>query len=131
MRLLIINSKATLRPINQTLNTNGTTHLTFINLKAATILVLFLVFGININGQPKEYTNNDGIKPGKRKAVLILSDGRTIELSASDSLNHSQQNKFITKADTIKAHSLPDITTKCLQTPHPNTITYKNSLKRE
>ncbi len=48
------------------------------------------------------YADKDGIKPGKRKAVLILSDGRKVELSACDSLNYSNNSTWVLKNDSIK-----------------------------
>jgi hypothetical protein len=44
----------------------------------------------------------DKIKPGKRQAVLILSDGTTIQLTENDSLDYTSQINVSVQKDSIQ-----------------------------
>ncbi len=70
----------------------------FMVLSMATLMTSF---AINDNHQREKWlADGDEIKPGKRKAVLILSDGRKIELSGNDTLIFSNAGMSI-KVDSM------------------------------
>ncbi|MCU4155799.1 hypothetical protein J1N10_07405 [Carboxylicivirga sp. A043] len=122
MRFLITSPKQVILPIYQKLKQANTISKSNINLQIVTFLTFIsLNLSLDIVGQQKTVKYGDGIKPGMRKAVLILSDGRTIELSENDSLNYSQKNKIIISSDSLKAS--PDSKTK---DQHTLTILPKN-----
>jgi len=52
------------------------------------------LFSLNILAQNKYDNKKEIITPGKRQAVLILSDGSRVKLSANDSLNYSTLNEI-------------------------------------
>ncbi|MCT4586243.1 MAG: hypothetical protein N4A71_00320 [Carboxylicivirga sp.] len=65
------------------------------------IIIGIIIFSSHAVAQAKK-DKKEGIKPGKRKAVLILSDGRKIELNATDTLNYSKLEAGKIKCDTLK-----------------------------
>ena len=55
--------------------------------------IFIVAFGLCTHSPAQgKVDKKEGIKPGKRKAVLILSDGSKIELNATDSLNYTRQS---------------------------------------
>ncbi|MBS2211717.1 hypothetical protein KEM09_09900 [Carboxylicivirga mesophila] len=63
-------------------------------------LLIFLVYTLTLKGQHDQTQLKDKIKPGKRQATLILSNGQKVELSATDSLNYTQSVSPIHKVDS-------------------------------
>ncbi|MBR8537970.1 hypothetical protein KDU71_20545 [Carboxylicivirga sediminis] len=63
-------------------------------------LLIFLVYTLTLKGQHDQTQLKDKIKPGKRQAILILSNGEKVELSATDSLNYTQSVSPIHKVDS-------------------------------
>ncbi|MBK3516327.1 hypothetical protein [Carboxylicivirga marina] len=104
------------------------------NFKLVGIIVLLLLsFGLSTSAQLNKDKKGDGIKPGKRQAVLVLSDGRTIVLSANDSLNYSNKDKFKSAPDSLKAFPLSNATKKPTTTSYllPNNNCIKNTSKHK
>ncbi len=66
-----------------------------------------LIFGLQAYGQHDNTQKENKIKPGKRQATLILSDGRKVELSASDSLDYTDQFKPMLPNDTTVNKTKP------------------------
>lgn len=69
------------------------------------LMVFQLVLCINASAQQDKNSKKDEIKPGKRQAILILSDGKTIQLSEQDSLNYTTQLKSTVQKDSTQLNS--------------------------
>ncbi|MCG8581523.1 MAG: hypothetical protein MI866_16480 [Bacteroidales bacterium] len=121
MHLLITFLKTALTTIFQPLKTLSSTPYNRSNFRIATFfIILCLSLSLEVVAQKKEKKGNEGIKPGKRKAVLILSDGRTIQLSANDSLNYSKEKELISKSDTTNTKPFTRNENKNLETSYIN-----------
>ncbi|WP_430817931.1 hypothetical protein [Carboxylicivirga sp. N1E11] len=51
---------------------------------------------------------NDTIQPGKRQAILILSDGTKVNLTASDTLNYYHATEKHAKIDSTMHAQIPN-----------------------
>ncbi|WP_430816620.1 hypothetical protein [Carboxylicivirga sp. RSCT41] len=132
MRLLITILKTTITTKYHTIRAIQPALSQIHNFRIVTFLVLLcLSLRIDVVAQQKSNKEEEGIKPGKRKAVLILSDGRTIELSANDSLNYSKEKELISKSDSTKAKPLAETQSFHQPAQQSNSnIAVKGSLKK-
>ncbi len=105
---------------NNQLNEDNPSRRNFKRLWFPLFIVLHLIIGHNVSAQQDKDKKKNVIKPGKRQAVLILSDGSTIQLSANDSLNYTEPMKSVTRQDSTCPKCGEFIAPKANNTTKPN-----------
>ncbi|WP_439184577.1 hypothetical protein [Carboxylicivirga taeanensis] len=69
-----------------------------------TIALLSICYQAFSQEEKKEKKNS--IQPGKRQAVLVLSNGNQVQLTANDSLDYSKPDKHFSTIDTTQQNTL-------------------------
>lgn len=94
-----------------------------INLKRIVIALIFLTFILPIN---KQVLADKKIKPGKKQATLILSDGRKIILNmSSDTIVNSKTSNVRIKIDSVGINYITTDSIKQLNQAKSKTIEKK------